>query len=99
MMDDVEVTVAVFATLREIIGQKEVKLRVKRGSTVKGLIELLGEKFNSEVPEKVLNEDGTDLSENFRVLVNGRSVSLLKGIETELMGGERVSIFPPVGGG
>ncbi len=99
MMDDVEVTVAVFATLREIIGQKEVKLRVKRGSTVKGLIELLGEKFNPEVPEKVLNEDGTDLSENFRVLVNGRSVSLLKGIETELMGGERVSIFPPVGGG
>ncbi len=98
-MKKVKVTFALFASLREIAKCKEAVLELPESSTVKEAIFKLGEKYGKELTRKILDERKGGVSEHFRVFVNGRNIIFLKGLETKLKGGERIAIFPPVGGG
>ena len=77
-----------FATLREITGKREENVR---GSTVGEVMEFLyekyGERFRKELEKKSM------------ILVNGRNIEHLKGLETEVSEEDTVSVFPPAGGG
>jgi molybdopterin synthase sulfur carrier subunit len=42
---------------------------------------------------------GDDIDRNFIVLVNGRNIRLLNGLDTPIADGDRIDIFPPAGGG
>jgi len=47
-----------------------------------------------------LYESGSKkLRETVNVLVNGRGINLLSGLDTKLKDGDVVAIFPPVSGG
>jgi len=43
--------------------------------------------------------EGDKVKEMVKILVNGRDVRELRGLETELSDGDCISIFPPVAGG
>lgn len=57
------------------------------------LSELYGEKFRNKV------FDGENLSKEIIILVNGRHVVHLEGLDTRLMENDEISIFPVVAGG
>ena len=57
--------------------------------------ELYGEKFKSEF----FSADMNAIGEKTIVLVNGRRVEFLKGIDTELKDSDTVMVFPVVAGG
>jgi molybdopterin synthase sulfur carrier subunit len=46
----------------------------------------------------VLDDDG-HVHDSIHVLVNGRSISFLDGLETVVGDGDRLALFPAVGGG
>jgi len=91
-----EVTVKVFATLRDIM-DRESTVDLTNDATILQLLELLigrhpglyGELFDS--PGK--------LKPYVNILKNGRNVSFLSNLDTELDNGDTVAIFPPVAGG
>ncbi|MEA1994089.1 MAG: MoaD family protein [Euryarchaeota archaeon] len=89
------VTVRLFAVFREVVGQKEVKIPAKN---VQELIKSLSSKHEKIVPFLTKSTDPFVLEENI-ILVNGRSISFLDGLKTELKDKDVVSIFPPIGGG
>ncbi len=89
------VTVRLFGVFREAVGQKEVNIFSKN---VRELVEKLNSKHEKIVPFLIKNTDPLELEDNI-ILVNGRSIWFLDGLETALTDKDIVSIFSPIGGG
>lgn len=49
--------------------------------------------------DKILNAEGTDLGTDVIVLVNGRNIVHLNGVQTKITDDDTVAIFPLVAGG
>lgn len=67
--------------------------------TVKELLHSLSNKYGEKFRNEALTPDGNDLGERIIILVNGRHVAHLNGINTELKEGDEVQVFPVVAGG
>ena len=88
-------TVKYFGDIRPLTGIKEERWPDPR-TDVRSLLNALGEKHTAL--QKRLFE-GDQLSSTIIILVNGRSVDYLKGIETPLQPDDIVDVFPVEGGG
>jgi molybdopterin synthase sulfur carrier subunit len=89
--------VKIFATLRQFVGAKEVDVDVETGDTVRQVLERLTAKYPA-LGERILDEGG-NVRSSVNVLVNGRSVTFLEGLNTVTQEGDVIALFPSVGGG
>jgi molybdopterin synthase sulfur carrier subunit len=89
--------VRIFATLRPLVGAKEVEVAVETGDTVRNVLEKLTAEYPA-LKERALDADG-NLQSSIHVLVNGRSIKFLDGLNSTIQEGDRLALFPPVGGG
>lgn len=92
-----KVKIEYFSVVREIVGTRAEEVDVREGATVGELLSALVERHGDEFGDRVL--EGGRLRELIHVLLDGRDVRTMKGLETPLTEGGTVSIFPPVGGG
>jgi molybdopterin synthase sulfur carrier subunit len=95
-----KVSVKLFTFLRELVGKREVTIefegrKVKVGELLDRLTNLYGEEFREYVFDPVSGR----IREYLQLLVNGRNVVSLDGLDTELKDGDIFAIIPPVGGG
>jgi len=91
-MEDMEIHLRLFGLGEQAAGHTESTMHLGRGDTVGSLMEALR-----------TGEDGY-LSAHFTedrllILVNGRSVHILQGLDTPLTDGDRVTIMPKAFGG
>jgi molybdopterin synthase sulfur carrier subunit len=89
--------VRIFATLRSLVGAKEVEVDVEAGDTVRNMLD----KLTAEYPalrKRVLDDEG-NLQSSINVFVNGRNIKFLDGLNSPIQEGDRLALFPPVGGG
>jgi len=77
-----------FATLREITGKRE---EIVEGNNVKEVLNALYKEYGEEFKK--------ELKERSMILVNGKNIEHLEGMETKVSKGDTISIFPPAGGG
>ena len=92
-------TVKFFAYLREpqYAGCKE--MTCPPPETVARLGEELSGRFGPAFRGEFFSPDGTALGERVIVMVNGRRVEFLQGLDTPLADRDTVQIFPVVAGG
>jgi MoaD family protein len=97
----VQVSVRFFTSLREIVGKKEETLKFLRGEevTVEVVLETLRRRYGKQFVEYVYDRETGDVKGFLQFLINGKSASTMKGLETELVDGDVLAILPPVGGG
>lgn len=90
-----------FTTLREITGKREETLEFpdREHVTLASVLERLAERYGKGFMEYVYDSKTGDVKGFLQFLINGRSASTLKGLETELADGDILAIIPPVGGG
>ena len=88
-----EVEVVIYFTLKEKLGWSSKRLRLS------GERAMLREVLEA-IPEllELLIRDG-ELNPDYRILIDGRNVVFLGGLEAEVRDGSRVVVFPPAGGG
>lgn len=91
-----DVELRFFATFREAAGSKTVEREVAEDATVGDV--LAGLETDYEGMAGNLLADG-DLRPQINVLLNGREVLHMDGVDTELSEGDTLSVFPPVAGG
>ncbi|GAB4451463.1 MAG: hypothetical protein Fur0044_46780 [Anaerolineae bacterium] len=89
--------IKVYATLRDVVGGPSVWLDGATELTVGQLLETLCNKYPALSPKLLLN--GDDLHPAIHILVNGRDMRYLNGLDTLLTNQDTIRIFPPVGGG
>ncbi|MCC6032033.1 MAG: MoaD family protein [Pyrobaculum sp.] len=85
------------ASLSELTGVLKTEVEVPDGVTVRRLIDILTERY-VKLREELLDERG-DLKPMYNILVNGRAIEWLGGLETRLKDGDEVVFIPPAAGG
>lgn len=84
-----------FAFFRDYTGTKDI--RMEGCSTLKELLDKLCIRYGRHFAEKVYS--GDELGDDVIILVNGRHIEHLQGIQTALSENDEISIFPKVAGG
>jgi len=93
-----KVTVKFFTTLREITGKREEEVKSSEDLTINELLEQLSKRHGSQFINYVYDETG-NVRSYLQFLVNGKSITTMRGFKTMLKEGDSVAIIPPVGGG
>ena len=95
------VSVRFFASLRELVGKKVeyVKFGDREEATVEKVLKRLSEIYGKDFVEYVFDGKTGEIQSYLLLLVNGRSITVLDGLETRLVDGDVLAILPPVGGG
>ncbi|MGQ4913258.1 MAG: ubiquitin-like small modifier protein 1 [Candidatus Asgardarchaeia archaeon] len=91
------IRVKFFAALWEITGEKEVELN-GTNMTVRELLQKLIERYGEKFKKEIMDNDDK-VKDHYVILVNGRNIVFLDGVNTKVKDGDLISIFPPVGGG
>jgi molybdopterin synthase sulfur carrier subunit len=96
-----QVSVRFFTSLREIVDKKEETLKFSEGErvTVDAVLQTLAQRYGKRFVEYVYDRKTKDVRGFLQFLVNGKSATTMKGLETELEDGDVLAILPPVGGG
>jgi molybdopterin synthase sulfur carrier subunit len=91
------VTLRTFGHIGTTIGATEMKVNTT-DNTVKSFLDTLVAKTGEKLA-KILYPKGNQLSDLLYILVNGRNIRHLNGLQTELKDGDIVSLFPVAAGG
>ena len=87
-----------FATLRRVVGGKEVNFDAPPGVTVQQLIGLMIAQF-PDLRQEMLDEEGR-LYQHVHIFINGRDANFLaSGLDTPIAADDEIGVFPAVGGG
>jgi len=85
------------STLRDAVGIKEVVISIENGQTVRDMIEVIGS-VNGTLRKKIIEENG-ELTGLVHILVNGRNIMWLQGLDTILTENDEIILLPPTAGG
>ena len=89
--------IQLYATLRQIVGEKIVDIPIKSEKTVGDALRSLVKLFPN-LNESIWYADGS-LAGHVAVVLNGRDIRHLDGVDTPLSQEDKLQVFPPVGGG
>lgn len=86
-----------FASIRELTGEIDREWSDPAGN-VRELLQQLTIYYGNRFQSKIFKSDG-GLSEEIIILINGRDLRHLSGLDTQLAPDDSISIFPVVAGG
>jgi molybdopterin synthase sulfur carrier subunit len=90
-------TIRLFATLRDLVGAKELTIPFTDGQTVREVLAAVAE-AHPPLGAKIINPDG-ELTGLVHVLVHGRNTMWLEGLETVVRESDQIVLLPPSAGG
>ena len=93
----IEVEVTFLSDVRRMTEEGKINISLSEKS-VRDLIAILVERYGDNFKEFMLSPENR-LQKYVVVLVNGRGVGILNGLETMLREGDSILIMPAVGGG
>ncbi len=90
-------TLKFIGALRQISGKTQLTVSFQEGISLKDLLT----KISPEMPQldKTFSDQPNDSRSNALILINGREISVLNGLETKLNDGDEIVFIPVVHGG
>jgi len=95
----ISVKVHTIFELKKILGHREIDIAVPHGSNINGLLDNMVKKWGETLSSSLFDSEMGGLFSHIQIMVNGRSISFLNGMETVLEDHDDVLILPPAGGG
>ena len=92
------ITVRFIGSLRASLKKSELSLAVKKPLSLKRFIESIIKK-NPKLETALISPELNDPRLNALILVNGRDISVLNGMNTVLKDGDELTVVPVVHGG
>ncbi|MDM8521576.1 MoaD/ThiS family protein [Anaerolineales bacterium HSG6] len=90
--------IKIYATLRDVAGSKSVHLDTASEITVGQMLKELSIKYPN-LHAKLHNPATGELYTAIQILINGRDMRYIKGMETIMTIEDDIRMFPPIGGG
>jgi MoaD family protein len=94
----IHVEVRLLGVFRGIAGIDRLSLEVE-SPNMKKIIKVLAESFPSKARKLLIDPDLDDPRPNALILLNGREISVLNGLGTEVADGDEITLIPVVHGG
>ena len=94
----VKVNVRLLGVFRGLSGKSQISLNLKK-PTVRSVVLKLAESLSVEAKRLLVDPELNDPRPNALILVNGKEINVLKGLETELKDGDEVTLIPVSHGG
>jgi len=89
-----------YAILREMAGKKELEIDLDRdNATVREIIDAIKPEIGEKAYDKIIRFWFVEKGPRITILLNGRNIVHLDGLETKVKDGDTLDIFPPAGGG
>jgi len=95
----IQVKVRFLGVLRGLSGKGWVPVESGGPTTVRKVIQKLTEAFSPEFKRVLMDPELEDPRPNALILVNGREISVLRGLETEVNNGDEIVLVPISHGG
>ena len=92
------ITVRLVGAFRHYSGTSKMAFGCKRSDSIGEMVNELVEKV-PEIKSILIDQQLEDLMLNALILVNGREINVLHGLETKLTDGDEVVLIPVVHGG
>ena len=96
-MNETTKTIRLSATLRTIAGAKTIDVPIPPGATVRDLLIRLID-AHPLLADRVIGPDG-GLSEGIQLIIGGRHIDFLQGLDTPVGAPDDVLLIPPLSGG
>ena len=95
----IRVEVKFLGIFRQVSGRNQVLVELEKPLTVGKTIEKIMEVFPSEFKRTLVDLEIEDPRPNALILVNGKEISVLQGLETEVEDGDEIVLVPVSHGG
>ena len=92
------VTIKFIGALRHVSGKTELIISVKDEVALKELLSRMSQEM-PQLEKTFSDQQPNDSTSNALILVNGREISVLKGLETKINDGDEIVFVPVVHGG
>jgi len=96
-MNDTIKAIRLSATLRTLAGAKSIEVPLPPGATVRDLLVHLIDAYPL-LADRVIGPDG-GLSEGIQLIISGRHIDFLQGLDTPIGAQDDVLMIPPLSGG
>lgn len=95
----ISVNIRLIGVFRELSGKSRFPMELEEPVVIRKVIHKLAETFSPEFERTLVDPELNDPRPNALVLVNGKEISVLDGLETKLNKGDEVVIVPVSHGG
>jgi len=95
----INVKVRFLGVFRRFSGRNRFLVKLEEPATVKNTVEKLIEVFSSEFKRALVDPELEDPRPNTLILVNGKEIGVLRGLETEVEDGDEIVLVPVSHGG
>lgn len=96
-MTTIAKTIRLSAQLRRVAGAKQVEVAVQPSATVRDLFQAVLRAHHA-LGDHIL-EDSGDLKPGIQLLVDGRHIDFLQGMDTPVYAARDLFLIPPIAGG
>lgn len=93
------VEVRFLGIFRQVSGKKRFKLKLEEPATVRKAVIKLTETFSSEFRRVLVDSQLDDPRPNALILIGGKEINVLQGLETEVKDEDEIVFLPLVHGG
>jgi len=94
-----KVTLHTIFGIKDVVGQRLTEIELPHGSTIEGCLAYMRERWGDELSTHLFHPESGVVLPYVQIMVNGRKINFLKGMETHLNEGDEVLILPPASGG
>lgn len=95
-----KIKVRFFSIIRKMLKKDEVEILLNDNNNIlRNLLFDLSKDFGSEFKAFIFGKDVKELNPSILILINEIEMNLLNGLDTILMNGDTISIFPSIHGG
>jgi len=94
----IKVNVRLLGVFRGFSGKSQITLKLEQ-PTVRKVIQKLADSLSVEAKRLLIYPELNDLWSSALILVNGKEISVLNGLETEIKEGDDVTLIPVTHGG
>lgn len=95
---ETKVNIKLLGVLRGVSGKSHISLKLEK-PTVRKMMQKLGESLPNEARRLFVDSSISDSQSNMLVLINGKEISALKGLDTRIVEDDEVVVIPVSHGG
>ena len=82
-----------------VLGQRELEVPVPEGTTVRDFLSWMKEKWGERLESRLFQPGSAQPLPHIRLMINGRDIQFLNGVETIFQDGDEFTVLPLVTGG